>query len=59
MKSYLKQETTESFLRCSDSLAARETFSLPKGKYGSNCELFKDLRSEMEIIINIMGTHCV
>ena len=44
MKSYLKLEKTESFLRYSDSLAARENFSLPKGKYGSNCEVFEDLR---------------
>ena len=45
VKSYLKQkETIKSFLRYSNSLAASENFSLPKRKYGSNCEVFEDLR---------------
>ena len=45
VKSYLKQkEMIESFLRYSDSLPAGENFSLPKHKYGSNCEVFEDLR---------------
>ena len=45
VKSYLKQkEKTEFFLRYSGSLAARDNFSLLKCKYGSNCEVFEDLR---------------